>query len=99
MKRDASYIAHTVGPLGRTGIPEILDREGFPYVSASDVPLTGRSRAPRPLTVDEIKEYSGIYAQAALNAVKAGFDGAEINGALGPSLGSVYSRRSEYTDR
>ncbi|KAK0201101.1 NADH:flavin oxidoreductase/NADH oxidase [Desarmillaria ectypa] len=45
--------------LGRAGIPEVLDREGFPYVSASDVPLTGRSRAPRPLTVDEIKECSG----------------------------------------
>ncbi|PBK87345.1 FMN-linked oxidoreductase [Armillaria gallica] len=72
--------------LGRAGIPEILDREGFPYVSASDVPLTGRSRAPRPLTVDEIKEYSGIYAQEALNAVKAGFDGVEINGAYGHLL-------------
>ncbi|KAK0433459.1 hypothetical protein EV421DRAFT_1997442 [Armillaria borealis] len=72
--------------LGRAGIPEILDREGFPYVSASDVPLTGRSRAPRPLTVDEIKEYPGIYAQAALNAVKAGFDGVEINGAHGHLL-------------
>ncbi|KAK0436590.1 hypothetical protein EV421DRAFT_1892367 [Armillaria borealis] len=72
--------------LGRAGIPEILDREGFPYVSASDVPLTGRSRTPRPLTVDEIKEYPGIYAQAALNAVKAGFDGVEINGALGHLL-------------
>ncbi len=36
--------------------------------------------------MDEIKEYSGIYAQAALNAVKAGFDGAEINGALGHLL-------------
>ncbi|SJL08645.1 related to NADPH2 dehydrogenase chain OYE2 [Armillaria ostoyae] len=52
--------------LGRAGIPEILDREGFPYVSAG-----------------QIKEYPGIYAQAALNAVKAGFDGVEINGALG----------------
>ncbi|KAG7447127.1 FMN-linked oxidoreductase [Guyanagaster necrorhizus] len=72
--------------LGRSGFPETLDREGFPYVSVSDVPLTGRSRAPRPLTVPEIKEYSGLYAQAALNAVKAGFDGVEINGAQGHLL-------------
>ncbi|KAK0189886.1 hypothetical protein F5146DRAFT_1139383 [Armillaria mellea] len=72
--------------LGRSGTPEILEREGFPYVSASDVALTGRSRAPRPLTVDEIKEYPGLYAQAALNAVKAGFDGVEINGAHGHLL-------------
>ncbi|KAK0213636.1 hypothetical protein IW262DRAFT_1301107 [Armillaria fumosa] len=59
--------------LGRAGIPEILDREGYPYVSASDVPLTGRTRAPRLLTVDEIKEYPG-------------FDGVEINGAHGHLL-------------
>ncbi|KAK0236621.1 NADH:flavin oxidoreductase/NADH oxidase [Armillaria nabsnona] len=65
--------------LGRAGIHEILNREGR-------VSLTGRSRAPRPLAVDEIKEYSGIYAQAALNAVKAGFDGIEINGAHGHLL-------------
>ncbi|SJL11545.1 uncharacterized protein ARMOST_14949 [Armillaria ostoyae] len=37
--------------------------EGFSYVAVLDVPSTGRSRAPRPLTVDEIKEYSRIYAQ------------------------------------
>ncbi|PBK70370.1 FMN-linked oxidoreductase, partial [Armillaria solidipes] len=84
--RKGCFIYCKLWALGRAGIPEILDREGFPYVSASDVPLTGRSRAPRPLTVDEIKEYPGIYAQAALNAVKAGFDGVEINGALGHLL-------------
>lgn len=36
--------------------------------------------------MDEIKEYPGLYAQAALNAVKAGFDGVEINGAHGHLL-------------
>ncbi len=40
-----------------------MKREGFSYVTASDVSSMGRSRAPRPLTVDEIKKYSGIYAQ------------------------------------
>ncbi|KAJ7603628.1 hypothetical protein DFH06DRAFT_331072 [Mycena polygramma] len=55
----------------------------IPYVSASDVPLTGGTK-PRPLTVNEIKEYVELYAQAASNAVhKAGFDGVEIHGANG----------------
>ncbi|KAJ7842201.1 hypothetical protein B0H14DRAFT_3086670 [Mycena olivaceomarginata] len=55
----------------------------IPYVSASDVPLTGE-RTPRPLTVDELKEFIQLYAQAASNAVhKAGFDGVEIHAANG----------------
>jgi len=50
----------------------------FPYVSASDVPLTGHPNPPRPLTIDEVKEYVQLYATAADNAVhKAGFDGVE----------------------
>ncbi|KAK0189915.1 hypothetical protein F5146DRAFT_1139422 [Armillaria mellea] len=74
------FICSQLWALGRAGIPELFNGEGFPYVSASDVPLTGRSHAQRlALTVDEIKEYSGICAQAALNAVKAGFDDVEIN--------------------
>jgi len=53
-------------------------------VSAGDVPLEGREDTPRPLTVDEIKRYIGLYATAAANAVhRAGFDGVEIHGANG----------------
>ncbi|KAJ7645906.1 hypothetical protein DFH06DRAFT_1270870 [Mycena polygramma] len=53
------------------------------YVSASDVPYTGGPK-PRALTVDEIREFAELYAQAASNAVhKAGFDGVEIHGANG----------------
>ncbi|KAF7370946.1 Nadh:flavin oxidoreductase nadh oxidase [Mycena sanguinolenta] len=39
---------------------------------------------PRPLTVEEIKEFTELYAQAAINAVqRAGFDGVEIHSANG----------------
>ncbi|KAK0478891.1 hypothetical protein IW261DRAFT_1628396 [Armillaria novae-zelandiae] len=65
-KIEGCYIYCQLWALGRAGIPEILDREGFPYVS--------------------IKEYPGLYAQATLNAVKAGSDGVEINGAHGHLL-------------
>jgi NADPH2 dehydrogenase len=68
---------------------------GIPYVSASDVPLTGESATPRPLTVDEIKEYVDLYAQAASNAVyKAGFDGVEIHGANGYLIDQFLHDRS-----
>ncbi|KAJ7245887.1 hypothetical protein B0H12DRAFT_1054085 [Mycena haematopus] len=55
----------------------------FPYVSASDIPLKGKSGPPRPMTVPEIKEYVGLYAQAAKNAIEAGFDGVEVHSANG----------------
>jgi NADPH2 dehydrogenase len=73
---------------------------GIPYVSASDVPLTGEPATPRPLTVDEIKEYVELYAQAASNAVhKAGFDGVEIHSANGYLLDQfLHDRTNIRTD-
>ncbi|KAJ7766354.1 hypothetical protein DFH07DRAFT_955402 [Mycena maculata] len=53
-------------------------------VSASDIPsVAGAQEKPRPLTVAEIEEYVGLYAQAAKNAMEAGFDGVEIHDANG----------------
>ncbi|KAF7325334.1 Nadh:flavin oxidoreductase nadh oxidase [Mycena venus] len=69
--------------MGRTADPAILAAEGLPFVSASDVPIAGQP-TPRPLTVEEMKEYIQMYATAASNAVyKAGFDGVEIHAANG----------------
>ncbi|KAJ7664077.1 hypothetical protein B0H17DRAFT_1092396 [Mycena rosella] len=71
--------------LGRAAEPEQLRKEdpSFPFVSASDVKLTSSNESPRALTVREIQEYVGMYAQAAKNALRAGFDGVEIHGANG----------------
>ncbi|KAL0576602.1 hypothetical protein V5O48_005395 [Marasmius crinis-equi] len=78
-----SYIFLQLWALGRAAEPEVLKAEGHPYVSASNLPMSGRT-PPRPLTIDEIKEYAQLYAQAAINAVhKAGFDGVEVHGANG----------------
>lgn len=63
-------------------------------MSASDVANTSGSgrmligkdkhgERPRPLKVDEIKEYVKDYAQGAKNAIAAGFDGVEIHAANG----------------
>ncbi|SJL05112.1 related to NADH:flavin oxidoreductase/12-oxophytodienoate reductase [Armillaria ostoyae] len=76
-----SYIFCQLWALGRSADPKVLASKGLPYVSASDVKLSSETVAPRPLTVEEIQEYVELYAQAARNAISAGFDGVEIHGA------------------
>ncbi|KAJ7478761.1 hypothetical protein B0H11DRAFT_2028590 [Mycena galericulata] len=80
-----SFIFMQFWALGRAADPAQLQSEdpSFNYVSASDIRLTGQDRAPRPLTVPEIKEYVGLYVQAAKNAMEAGFDGVEIHNVNG----------------
>ncbi|KAF7341348.1 FMN-linked oxidoreductase [Mycena venus] len=83
-KSARSFIFMQLWALGRAADSAQLQSEDptFPYVSASDVALPGRS-APRPLSVSEIKEYLRLYVQAAKNAIEAGFDGVEIHNANG----------------
>ncbi|KAF8890991.1 FMN-linked oxidoreductase [Infundibulicybe gibba] len=74
--------------LGRAANPDILAAEdpSFPHISASNIKLSSSPAsepAPRALTLSEINEYVALYAQAARNAIKAGFDGVEIGGASG----------------
>ncbi|KAJ7053841.1 hypothetical protein C8F01DRAFT_1164942 [Mycena amicta] len=79
-----SHIYLQLWNLGRAGEPGILAADNLPYVSASNVAMTGRTVDPRPLTVPELKEYLELYATAASNAVhKAGFDGVEVHSANG----------------
>jgi len=71
--------------LGRAASPDQLKKELGPdakVVGAGDVAFEGGA-TPTPLTEAEIKEYVGLYAQAAKNAIAAGFDGVEIHGANG----------------
>ncbi|KAJ7233648.1 hypothetical protein C8J57DRAFT_1090393, partial [Mycena rebaudengoi] len=72
--------------MGRSATaPELADPNvDFDLVSASAIPLPGRTIRPRALTVPEIHEYIQMFATAAENAVnKAGFDGVEIDAANG----------------
>ena len=46
----------------------------------SGIPVDGHSKAPRPLTREEIQEYVRLHAQVAKKAVvEAGFDGIELD--------------------
>ncbi|KAJ8087151.1 hypothetical protein PM082_005979 [Marasmius tenuissimus] len=81
-----SYAYLQLWALGRAADPEQLRSEdpSYSYISASDVPMSGRTESPRSLTVEEIKDFVQYCAEAAQNAVyKAGFDGVELHGANG----------------
>lgn len=80
-----SYIYLQLWALGRAAFPQELQKElGAKGVvkSAGDIPFEGGA-TPTPLTEEEITEYVGLYAQAAKNAIRAGFDGVEIHSANG----------------
>lgn len=68
--------------LGRAANKDAIEGEGHKVVSASDVAFEGGAK-PAPLTEEEIKSFIQDYAQAAKNAIEAGFDGVEIHGANG----------------
>jgi len=81
-----SFIYLQLWALGRVAVPKNLERETggpYPVVSASAVPVEQNGRVPKALTVEEIKSFVAHYAQAAKNAIAAGFDGVEIHGANG----------------
>ncbi|KAL2070908.1 hypothetical protein VTL71DRAFT_13934 [Oculimacula yallundae] len=80
-----SFIYLQLWALGRAAYEGQLKKELGPDAkvqSASDIPFEGGAK-PTALTEAEIKEYIGLYAQAAKNAITAGFDGVEIHGANG----------------
>lgn len=76
---NGSFLYLQLWALGRAADAELLQTEGpYDVVGASALPIPDRPDrpTPRPLTVDEIKEYAQWYAKAAKNAVEgAGFDG------------------------
>ena len=70
-----SFIFMQLWALGRAGPREFCE-------GPSAIPITGAD-TPRALTEDEIHEYISFFAQAAKNAIEAGFDGVELHGANG----------------
>ncbi|KAJ3486698.1 hypothetical protein NLI96_g4054 [Meripilus lineatus] len=77
-----SYIFAQLWALGRTADPKVIKKYGYDYAGASDIPLENFP-VPRPLGTGEVKEFVQLYANAAANAIQAGFDGVEIHGANG----------------
>lgn len=78
-----SFIFCQLWALGRTIDMKVAAKEGIPLRSSGNIEVDSDRGPPTPLTVDEIKKTAQQYAQAAKNAVEAGFDGVELHGANG----------------
>ena len=80
-----SYIFLQLWALGRAADPKVLEEEGIKngVVSSSPTPMQEGGHVPRALSEAEIHQYIEDYAQAAKNAIAAGFDGVEVHGANG----------------
>lgn len=78
-----SYIYLQLWSLGRTADPEYNKRNGLAIKSSSATPIDKDSVVPEEMTAEDIKQSINDYAQAAKNAIEAGFDGVEIHGANG----------------
>ncbi|VDB88740.1 unnamed protein product [Peniophora sp. CBMAI 1063] len=82
--------------IGRVAVPEVLEKYGHDVVGPSAIALDANHATPRALTVDEIKEYVQLYAQAARNAIRAGFDGVEVHSANGYLLDEFIQSNSNH---
>jgi NADPH2 dehydrogenase len=83
-----SYVFLQLWSLGRVVDKVYAEEQGIIVKSSSAVPLavgSDQSEAepavPKEMTIADIQETIGNYVQAAMNAIKAGFDGVEIHGA------------------
>ena len=80
-----SFIWLQLWAIGRAAEQSVLDEEfpGTKVVSASNIPIDSDHDEPQALDEEGIRKFIGEYAQAAKNAIEAGFDGVEIHGANG----------------
>jgi NADPH2 dehydrogenase len=78
-----SFIYLQLWALGRVANKEFLAAKGIPLKSASAIAVDSDHAEPEEMTQDDIKAAVAAYAQAAKNAIAAGFDGVEIHGANG----------------
>ncbi|CAH0038470.1 unnamed protein product [Clonostachys solani] len=68
---------------GRAGDVAVLETGGFSLLSSSAVPIDSEHATPKEMTEDDILEVIADFVKAAKNAIAAGFDGVEIQGANG----------------
>ncbi|OAL03654.1 FMN-linked oxidoreductase [Phaeosphaeriaceae sp. SRC1lsM3a] len=78
-----SYIYCQLWALGRTAEIDVATKEGVTVKSSSNFRCDEQHPVPVPMTIEDIKTVIQDYAQAAKNAIAAGFDGVELHGANG----------------
>ena len=79
-----SFIFSQLFACGPMAAPELAEKEGFEIVGPSAIPVTdGAHMTPREMTEIEILSSIDDFAQAAKNAIFAGFDGVELHASYG----------------
>jgi NADPH2 dehydrogenase len=81
--RKGSFIYLQLWALGRVANKDFAEKNNITVKSSSATQLSDDLAVPKEMTVEDIKETVAAYAQAAKNAMLAGFDGVEIHGANG----------------
>ncbi|MEU6992258.1 NADH:flavin oxidoreductase/NADH oxidase [Streptomyces sp. NPDC046465] len=76
------------------GAPVGTDEHGWQAVAPSPVPFDERHPVPTELTVEQIREIVGQFAEAARRALDAGFEIAELHGAHGYLISEFLSPHS-----
>lgn len=83
---------HTYGPSAIKGINPIMGYDG------EDLSIFLPTDMPKALTIDELRQIQDDYAQAAENAIKAGFDGIEVHAGHGYLPEQFLNRESNHRD-
>lgn len=78
-----SFIFCQLWALGRAANPEVLKEDGHKLMGPSAIAMKEGATVPIPVTEEDIQGFIQDYANAARNAIEAGFDGVEIHGANG----------------
>jgi NADPH2 dehydrogenase len=81
--KKGSFIYLQLWALGRVASKEFCAAKGIPIKSSSVIAVDSDHAEPEEMTQDDIKAAVAAFAQAAKNAITAGFDGVEIHGANG----------------
>ncbi|KAJ4376478.1 hypothetical protein N0V83_001762 [Neocucurbitaria cava] len=81
--KKGSFIYLQLWALGRVANKDFAKANGITVKSSSATQLSDDLAVPQEMTQEDIKETVATYAQAAKNAIAAGFDGVEIHGANG----------------
>lgn len=81
--RNKSFIYCQLWALGRVANKEFAEKNGITVQSSSATQLSPDLAVPQEMTQDDIDTTIATYAQAAKNAIAAGFDGVEIHAANG----------------
>ncbi|WYZ35895.1 hypothetical protein EsH8_X_000542 [Colletotrichum jinshuiense] len=78
-----SFIWMQLWALGRVADPKTARTRGFTVKGPSAIPEGEGKHVPGEMTKEDIKSVVADFAQAAKNAMEAGFDGVELHGANG----------------